>query len=168
MKNQYKVLRNNYMPKNLRIILVLESPPHNGKYFYKPDGKVSEILFRSLMSVLLNIKPETKSEGLKEFSKAGYLLVDPIYEPVDNISDKEANKLIMKNYPNFVYDLREIIGNKKNVKIILIKKNICELLEQPLLKEGFNVINNGEMIPFPLHYHTNTFSEKMKRIIKNH
>jgi len=164
--NQYKLLRNQYMPKKLRVILVLESPPANGKYFYNPNGKISEILFRSLMTVLLDIKPQTKDEGLRKFSEAGYLLVDPIYEPVDNISDKKADKLIMENYFFFIKDLKTIIGNTKNVKIILIKKNICTLLEKPLLTDGFNVVNNYEMIPFPLHYHMNSFSEKVRRLLK--
>jgi hypothetical protein len=93
-------------------------------------------------------RPRTKDEGLKRFQENGYLLVDPIYEPVDKLPDKEADRLILENYLDFIRDLNKIISNKKT-KIILIKNTICALLEQKLTAEGFNVLNQGVKIPFP-------------------
>jgi hypothetical protein len=36
---------------------VLESPPKSGKYFYSPEGLVSEPLFSAMMKGVLEIKP---------------------------------------------------------------------------------------------------------------
>jgi hypothetical protein len=50
--------------------------------------------------------------------------------------------------PALIDDLKETIGRRR-VKIILVKTNICRMLEAPLKAVGFNVINNGITVPFP-------------------
>jgi len=161
----YKEMRNKFMPKKIKAIFILESPPSNGGYFYNTNGKVSEILFRSFMEVLFNIKPNTKEAGLKQFSEEGFLLVNPIYTPINKIPDKKADEMILENYPNFVDDLKGIMKNNLKTPIILVKSNICKILEGKMLNNGFNVINKGAMIPFPMHYHFKDFSEKIKILL---
>ena len=51
------------MRAHRKIVFVLESPPKSGLYFYKP-GAVSEPLFSAMMKDVLEIKPQTKEEGL--------------------------------------------------------------------------------------------------------
>jgi len=164
MSLEYISLRNQYIPKKIKTIFVLESPPEGHGYFYDPRGRVSEVLFRAFMKAVLNFNPITKDEGLRKLASEGYLLVNPIYKPVNKMADKEADKLILGNYKNFTKDLDSLIDNKKT-PIILIKSNICRLLEKPLLVDGYNVVNNGTMIPFPLHYHMNTFIDRLKPLL---
>jgi len=164
--NYYKELRNQFLPKEIKTIFIFESPPSNGGYFYNPQGKTSEILFKAIMQTTLGINPITKEEGLRKFAEKGFLLVDPIYEPVDKISDKEADKKIIENYPNFIFDLKAITKGDYSIPIILVKANICRNLEVPLKKDGFNIINNGMIIPFPLHYHFPEFANKIESLIK--
>ena len=164
MGTDYVSLRNKYLPKKVKAVFVLESPPAGHGYFYDPTGRVSEVLFRAFMKAVVNFSPANKDEGLKKLASKGYLLVNPIYTPVNKLSDKEADKLILSNYENFKNDLRSIIGNKQ-IPIILVKSNICRLLEKPLLKDGFNVVNNGTFVPFPLHYHMNTFTERVRKLL---
>jgi len=160
----YKELRNRYLPKQLKVIFILESPPTNGGYFYDESGKPSELLFRSMISALLNIKPSTKKEGLQKFADAGFIIINPIYIPVDKLPDKEADNLILKNYPNFIDDLNQIVRGKK-IDLILIKKNICALLENRLANDGFNVLNHGLSLPFPMHYYFEDFRKKLNSLI---
>lgn len=68
VKADYLNFRNRFIPLNTKIIFVLESPPASGKYFYNPDGKTSEPLFRAMMKDVLGITPSSKEEGLKEFA----------------------------------------------------------------------------------------------------
>lgn len=164
MEQEYISLRNKYLPKNIKVIFVLESPPAGHGYFYNPEGRVSEVLFRSYMK-LLGITPLSKDQGLKELAKKGWLLVNPIYQPVNKLSDKEADRLILKNYQTFVADLKVLISGDKNVPIILVKSNILRLLEVPLLADGFNVINQKLLIPFPLHYHADRFHKSVLSLL---
>ncbi len=165
MKTEWEKLRDTYIPEKIKLVFVLESPPANHGYVYDPSGRVSEILFRSFMG-LLGKKPETKDEGLKMLQKKGWLLTNPIYEPVNKISDKEADEKILSNYSNFKKDLLTLLGNNKKIPIILVKSNICKLLEKPLLEDRFNVLNKGVCVPFPMHYHFESFKSKIDSLLK--
>ncbi|MEK7173149.1 MAG: hypothetical protein AAB740_04210, partial [Patescibacteria group bacterium] len=129
-------------------------------------GNTGEVLFRAMMRCLFNgYRPKTKLEGLQRFKDSGYLVVDAIYRPVDKLLDKEANNLIDKNFDLFLADLKNIIKNRKKVNVILIKKNICELLESKLLQQQFKVLNNSESIPFPMHYHYDNFVIRVRKLL---
>jgi hypothetical protein len=130
------------------MIFVAESPPVSGKYFYDPRGKPSEPLFKELLRVTLKREFASKAEGLAAFKKAGYLLVDATYQPVNHKLTSKRKIEICKSLPALINDLRYLLhGNKGN--IILIKADICRLLEKPLLAAGFNVINKSAIVPFP-------------------
>jgi len=61
-------MRGRYQPNNLKLVIVAESPPKGGKYFYNPDGDVSEVLFVALM-LRLGFTATSKDEGLREFKR---------------------------------------------------------------------------------------------------
>jgi len=164
MEEHYISLRNQYLPKNIKAVFILESPPAGHGYFYDAKGRISEVLFRSFMKAVLGFSPTNKEEGLRKLAEGGYLLVNPIYTPVNKLPDKEADRLIMENYDNFKRDLTGLITNKRT-PIVLVKSNILRLLEGPLLKDGFNVINKGVLIPFPLHYHYPLFQERVRKLL---
>lgn len=164
MEQEYINLRNEHTPTKLEVVFVLESPPQGHGYFYNSEGRVSEVLFRAFMK-LIDFNPCNKTEGLKELSSRGYILVNPIYVPVNKLPDKQADTLILENYKNFVKDLKWITRNNRSAPIVLVKSNILRLLEQPLLDDGFNVVNQGLLVPFPLHYHINTFLERTRTLI---
>lgn len=164
--NKYREQRDRYLPKHLKCVFISESPPASGGYFYNPEGNTGEILFRAMMRGLFNdYRPKTKLEGLQKFKDSGYLIVDAIYRPVDKLSDKEADNLIDKNFNLFLADLKDIIKDRKKVNVILIKKNICELLENKLLQRQFKVLNNSEVIPFPMHYHYDKFCYQVRKLL---
>ena len=146
-KKYYLNLRNLYHPDNLRYIFILESPPVSGLYFYDKNGKTSEPLFAELMK-FLKISVGSKSEGLNYFTKSGYLLVDATYQPVNELKGKERDKTILNDFDNLVEDLGNI-NPDKTIPLILVKANICKILEPRLKQEGFNVLNNDIVVPFP-------------------
>ncbi len=39
------------------------------------------------------------------------------------------------------------------------------ILEEKLQKDGFNVLNNGVKVPFPLHWHKTKFHELIRKIL---
>ncbi len=52
----------------------------------------------------------------------------------------------------------------EQIKIILVKANICRLLEPRLLSRGFNVQNHGIIIPFPSTGHQKKFLIEIRKI----
>lgn len=101
------------------------------------------------MSFSVFTLPIDTHKGLKEFQKRGFFLIDAIYIPVNHEKPKDRNKIILANYDNLVLDLKTVLGKRWNkTYIILIKKNVCELLDQKLKKDGFKILNRGKIIPF--------------------
>ena len=165
-KKYYLSLKNKYVPENLKIVFVLESPPASGKYFYDKNGRVSEPLFSAMMK-LLEFEPQDKREGLKYFAESGYFLDDATYEPVNQLRGQIRENIILKNYPNLVADLRKL-GVPEQINVILVKANICRLLKQKLLDDGFNVLNQDEIVPFPSNGQQNKFRIAVQKVMSNY
>lgn len=164
MKHKYKLLRNKYLPSKIKVVFILESPPANGSYFYNSEGGAGEILFRAFMKVIGYDASQDiiKNKGLKEFQKRGMLLVDSVYTPVNNLPRQIRDEKLKDNYPNLVKDLNSLISKK--VPIILVMRNVRMIHENKLVADGFNVMNNGITVPFPLHFHIERFLREIKNI----
>jgi hypothetical protein len=67
-RSEYLSFRRKFEPASVKLVIIAESPPANGTYFYNPTGKVTEWLFAALMKQL-GSKPTTKEDGLREFQK---------------------------------------------------------------------------------------------------
>ena len=116
------------------------------------------------MMKIINYRPVSKADGLKEFSKRGYAIVDATYSPVNHIkNERKRNEAILFDLPDLIDDLREIIGRRR-VKIILVKANICRMLEEPLKAVGFNVINQNRTVPFPGSGQQKNFFKAIKQL----
>jgi hypothetical protein len=117
--DQYRSMRSKFEPARVSFVILAESPPVSGKYFYDPDGKVSEPLFSALMKQL-NIQPTTKLEGLAE--RRGCILVDATYEPVNALDKRNRNLAIIRNYDALRDDLKRLLDTRWNeIPIILVK-----------------------------------------------
>ena len=149
VRTYYLNLRNKYHPSVINLIFILESPPVSGKYFYDQTGKTTEPLFNAMMK-LLGYSPADKKDGLEFFKEKGYLIIDATYKQVNKLKGKMRDVTILADYKNLISDLNSI-NPDKNIPIILVKANICKILEDRLLSDGFDIINKGTAIPFPSH-----------------
>ena len=129
------------MPERAKLVIVAESPPVSGLYFYNPDGKVTEPLFAAMMRQL-TYSPRTKEDGLREFQGRGWLLVDATCEPVNGLGEKARDAVIVRDYPLLRSDLETLIPNKA-VPIALVKANVCRLLEPWLNEDGLKVLDHA-------------------------
>ena len=163
--DEYHKVREQIGPKLAKVIFVFESPPKSGLYFYDEGGKTTEPLFAAMMKYVLDIKPNEKREGLLEFSKKGFLLIDATYVPVnyDEYKESERNKKIMDDFPNLVRTLRK--HSDQSTRLILVKSNICNLLDKRLTNAGFNVANQGRVLPFPSNGNQKRFGQMVRELI---
>ena len=163
----YRKLRDEYTPETIQAVFVLESPPRSGKYFYDAGGETTECLFRALMDVI-GYTPATKEEGLREFQKRGFIVVDASYIPVNNYpsGSKVRNDKLLAEYPNLLRDLEHLIP-QKDAPLILVKKNVFQILGLRLSQEGYAVVNT-EVIPFPSHQWGRRFQEGCRRALSKH
>jgi hypothetical protein len=117
-KDDYLELRRRYKPEIVRLAIVAESPPASGKYFYDPAGRRTEALFSALMT-RLGISPGTKEEGLREFQRRGWVLVDATYEPVNK--SKRRDETILRDYPHLRDDLSRLLPDRSKRPVIVIR-----------------------------------------------
>jgi hypothetical protein len=162
-REDYLRLRGRYHPKHAKIIFVLESPPKSGLYFYNPDGLISEPLFRAMMKDVLEIQPKSKHEGLTEFAAHGYLLIDATYTPVNGLSSDARDAVIEKDFPLLVEELHRYADSE--TKLVLVKVNVCRLLEPRLVERGFSALNRGTRIPFPSTGQQNKFRNLVRPML---
>jgi hypothetical protein len=151
----------------MRLVIIAGSPPASGLYFYDESETPSEPLFAALMKQLDPSQPRraTKEVGLREFQRRGWLLVDATYEPVNKLDKRSAARVIDK-YPLLRDDLATLTPDR-SVPLVLIKKNICKVLEPKLTRDGFRVLNRGCLIPFPASGRQKKFHEQFGAIIAN-
>ena len=162
-RNEFLRFRKPWEPGQAKLILIAESPPASGKYFYK-DGRVTEPLFAALMKEI-GIRPPSKEIGLERFRQLGVVLLDATYTPINAMRPKQRNEQILADYPNLLTDLRSVTDGRL-VPIVLIKANVCVLLEAPLLRDGFNVRNAGTKVFFPSSGRQSEFSKQFRATVE--
>jgi hypothetical protein len=115
------------------------------------------------MKDVLEISPASKEEGLQELASRGFFLIDATYTPINHFKGKERNAIILRDFPLLIGALREYARPKTG--IVLVKANVCELLDARLIEAGFNVLNRGTVIPFPSTGHQPRFAEAVKKVL---
>jgi hypothetical protein len=165
MRNEYLTFRGRYEPENITLVVIAESPPASGRYFYNPAGRSSEPLFAAMMGQL-GLSPTTKKDGLLKFQQCGWVLVDATYEPVNEFTPSNRDRSIDRDYPLLRDDLARLTPDRL-APLVLIKANVCRLLEPKLVQDGFNVVNRGIVIPFPSTGQQKRFREKFSLIMKS-
>jgi hypothetical protein len=161
-REEYLALRRPYEPESASLVIVAESPPASGKYFYNSAGSSSEPLFAALMKQL-QYSPESKESGLREFQRRGWILVDATYEPVDKLTTGR-DEVVVRDYHLLRDDLGKF-ANDRLTPLILIKANVCRLLEPRLLEDGFNVLNRQRVIYFPSSGQQTKFHQQFSAVL---
>jgi hypothetical protein len=97
------------------------------------------------------LSPVTKEGGLQALKEKGWVLVDATYEHVDRLtkeSELDRDEVIVRDYEFLVADLERLMAGR-SVPVILIKANVCRVLEPLLSDRGFKVLNAGASVYFP-------------------
>ena len=164
-RSEYLCLRRQYEPESIKLIIIAESPPASGRYFYDPKGVLTEPLFAALMEHL-RLSPDNKENGLREFQRRGWVLADATYKPVNTLNDSDRNKVIARDYPLLRGDLESLTPDHLT-PLVLIKANVCRTLEPKLVDDGFNVINHGRVIYFPSTGQQGEFRRQFGAVLKS-
>jgi hypothetical protein len=105
---------------------------------------------------------------LREFRRIGWLLVDATYEPVNehNRTKQDRDRVIVRDYPRLLDDLLNLTPDRLS-PVVLIKANVCQVLEPKLTEDNFNVINRGTRIYFPSNGRQKEFEQQFGAVLKS-
>ncbi len=118
-RNEYLALRRRFTPQMITLVVVAESPPASGRYFYDPAGALSEPLFSAMMKHH-GLSPDAKENGLRAFQQLGWLLVDATYKAVNTLSDVDRDRVIAEDYQLLREDLDALLRDR-STPLLLIK-----------------------------------------------
>jgi hypothetical protein len=145
-----------YMPKKVDLLLVAEAPPSTlDRYFYFPDVREQDSLFRYVCRALLGRDPtrDGKANLLAELRDRGILLIDLQEEPRDGTP--------------LVALAPELVERCKSLDpewIVLIKTTVFDAAHDTLEKAGLPV--SSVRIPFPGSGQQKRFLEAFDRALK--
>jgi hypothetical protein len=91
-------------------------------------------------------------------------LIDATYTPInrDHLSSQERNKPVLDGLP-VVEELHGYVS--PDTGVVLVKANVCTLLEPILNAHGFSVLNRGRTIPFPSNGQQGKFREVVREVL---
>lgn len=162
-------LRHSYKPSKIRFLFIAESPPNSGGFFYNPKTIGRDSLFAETMRTL-RLWPENKtmSKGfdkrplLKRFQSMKYYLLDSSQTPVDKLGFRERNRKVRGEIPRLIREIKKL----KPDKIVLVKKNVFQIVGPALVKEDFAVrVLNKTFLAFPSHGNQLKYRRHLRRLL---
>ena len=162
--------RRKYRPRKVRFLLIAESPPSSGGFFYFGTTIGKDHLFRETMKTLeLWPRNEPMRKGidkralLRRFQSMGFYLLDASADPVDKLPSPARRRAILDQLPRLVED----VNRADPLSIVVVKSSIFEPVRSALEAAGFGsrVLNN-QPIPFPSHGNQRKYRSMMKRLLR--
>ena len=165
----YAKSRGKYRPNRIRILLIAESPPSSGGYFYFPITIGKDHLFRETMKALGLWPAETpmrkgldKRPLLEEFRTKGFFLIDTCQSPVDKLDSKERKHEILRGASGLA---RRAEGLHPD-HIIVIKKTVYRPVREALEWKGLGEkILNNKPLKFPSHGNQRGYRSSLRRLL---
>lgn len=73
--------------------------------------------------------------------------------------------IVIENDCHLLRDDLTHLDPDRTVPVVLIKANVCRILEPLLKKNGFNVLNGGRAIYFPSHGRQTEFKRQFSAVL---
>src|SRR5438309_845941 len=165
--------RRKYRPRKIRLLLIAESPPSSGGFFYFPMTIGKDHLFRETMKAL-DLWPKNdpmrrgvnKQSMLRRFQSMGLYLLDTCDFPVNQLRLVERRETVLQQIPRLVKD----VINLDPPHILILKSSIFQPVITALKESGFRsrVLNSGP-VPFPSHGNQRIYRSLLRRaLVKTH
>jgi hypothetical protein len=184
MSHKYISARNKYNPinygKHVEYLLIAESPPANGNYFYF-DDKEEKIgsLFRETMKALglfpedkpMISKEVDKRPFLEKFAMKGFFLMDATYKQVNKMPNGDRMQSIRDDGPRLKEEIHTLDPEKRKhypKHIIILKKDTFCIVKQIITDAGFGerILNYDEGLPFPGSGHQREYREQLRKCLQ--
>jgi hypothetical protein len=162
--------RRKYRPRKVRFLLIAESPPSSGGFFYFGTTIGKDHLFRETMKALeLWQRNEPMRRGvdkrsmLRRFQSMGFYLLDTCVSPVDKLRPIERKKAVSSQTPRLVNDVIE--ANPLN--ILIVKSSIFNPVSIALRESGlWSRVLNARPVPFPSHGNQRKYRSMFRQALR--
>jgi hypothetical protein len=171
--NSYNEIRKRYRPKNIRFLLIAESPPPaadvgSSRHFYRSDKvRRNDRLFTNTIKALYpeaadqteTELEQAKEQWLRRFQSDGWYMIEALEKSLPHeVTKQQRQVLIKENLASLVERVSKLAD--KNIKLILIKSNVFDVAAEPLRQAGFTVLNT-ELVDYPGRFNQKAYREKL-------
>ncbi|RCU49207.1 hypothetical protein DU002_12720 [Corallincola holothuriorum] len=153
-------LREKFRPEKVRVLLIGESPPAEGTFFY--DRSLMTAYTKSAFESALSQKFSTNAEFFEYMRQTGYYLEDLSQVPVDKLPCAEREAKLIEESQRFAERVSQM--NPKAVVIVL--KKIEKIVRQALRKAGSSA--EVYVLPFPGNGHQTKYQAQLISIVHAH
>jgi hypothetical protein len=167
--NLFENARREYRPSKIRLLIIAESPPSSGGFFYFPKTIGKDHLFRETMKTI-GLWPQSasmprgvdKNPMLRSFQSRGFYLLDSSRYPVDKMPNLARRKAIQDQLPRLAEDVKRA----DPLHIVIVKSSIFGPVKRTVEEAGFGsrVLHNRP-VPFPSHGNQQKYRTMMKRLL---
>ena len=166
----YSQAREEYRPDQIRVLLIAESPPSSGGYFYFPTTIGKDHLFRETMKALELWPIETpmrkgldKRPLLEEFGSKGFFLIDTCQVPVDKLPAAQKKHEILREASGLALRAEDLHPDR----IIIVKKTVYKPVREALERTGLrHRILNAKPLKFPSHGNQRDYRSSLRRLLR--
>lgn len=153
-------IRKAYLPSSVRILLVAESPPSSGKFFYN-DSDMTRYTMKAFEKAF-GLKFDNTGHFLEYFRDCGCYLDDLTETPVNNLPSIKREQLLQSGIPC----LSERIKRMQPTVVVTVLKKIEAQVQEAINKAGIRT--EAYTLPFPGNGHQNKYIESLAEILKQH
>ncbi len=101
-----EAIRNSFRPKTIRLLLLGESPPASGNFFYVNSHMTSYTASAFEKAHSRNFSNQDETQFLEHFKACGCYLDDVCHFPIDKLDAEEREQALAENVPDLVSRLR--------------------------------------------------------------
>ena len=179
MAESYESIRLRYKPKQLKHLLIAESPPpaphiQSSRQFYysdrvRKDDRLFTNTIRALYAEAADLSEAEleaqKESWLNKFSSDGWYMIEALEESqVHEVTKNQRQDKISQSLPRLIERVKKLAN--KDTKIILIKSNVFDMVAEPLRQAGFNVLNK-KLLDYPGRFNQRAYREKLAALIRS-
>ena len=153
-------LRESYRPDSVRVLLVGESAPAHGAFFYR-ESAMTTITARACEDAL-GVRFDSTEDFLRFFRDQGCYLEDLSPTPVDNLGRRERERALRESVPHLADRIRSL---QPDVIVVVLQK-----IEKHVMKSiGLSgLVLPTYVLPFPGQGYQRVYREGLAVILRAH
>ena len=153
-------IRNSYMPDKINLLLVGESPPSGGDFFYIKSNMTKFTARAFELAHSVNFPENDQKAFLEYFKKCGCFLDDISHEQLDKLYQEIRERKLAESVTGFAERLFKF--QPAFVSVVVKRVEIHTRIALAIA----NVDAPISVLPFPGYGHQNKYIKAMERIIR--
>lgn len=155
-------LRQAYRPPQVGVLLIAESPPKGGRFFYRGDSNLFHYTCEAFQSAF-GLRFRGPEEFLSAFKRNGCYLEDLSVAPLDHLKGSPRERARREAAGGLVNKVRSASPRA----VVCVMKGISEIVRTAVVEAGFGTVL-FDVVAFPANGHQTEYVRELAAILRRH